>query len=185
MKKKSIMIDMDDVIVSDGLLPIINEFLGTNYKESDFKGFYMQDIIPNRAEFFEFFFTKNQYEYCKLNDNVTEVLKKLCDKYDVYIGTSYLFKDDLKKCGNILLQKYNYLMEKFPFISPFNYVFLGNKSILNCDIKIDDNPNNLTNAKTKILYTAWHNKDLTDEYLKENKITRVNNWNEIEKLLLK
>ena len=84
MKRKSIMVDMDDVIVSDGLLPIINEFLKTDYKESDFKGFYMQDVIPNKDDFFKFFFTKNQYEYCKLNDDVYDVLKKLNDKYEIH-----------------------------------------------------------------------------------------------------
>ena len=35
-----LMIDMDDVLVEGGFLYLINEFLGTSYKESDFKDTY-------------------------------------------------------------------------------------------------------------------------------------------------
>ncbi len=65
-----------------------------------------------------------------------------------------------------------------------NYVFLGNKSILGCDIKIDEKLENLENAKIKLLYTAYHNKNLSDNVLNEKGIIRVDNWNDIEKILL-
>ena len=184
MKRKKIMIDMDDVIVGEGYLKIINEFLGTDYKHEDFDGFYMQDIIPNKKEFFDFFFSKNLYDYCKINNSAIEVIKELNEIYDIYIGTSYIYRGGEEGSGVILLYKYNYLREKLPFLNPNNYVFTGDKSIIDCEIKIDDNPNNLKGAKLKIMYTAWHNKKLSDEYLKENNIIRVDNWKEIKKILI-
>lgn len=184
MERKTIMIDMDDVIVSGGFLYLINKFLGTNYKAEDFTEFYMQDIIPNKDKFFEFFFKENMYDHCILNDSVVEVIEKLSKEYDVYIGTSYLFKEDVKGSGIILLQKHNFLVKHFPFINPYNFIFLANKSLLSCDIKIDDNPKNLENAKTKILYDAYHNRKLDEEYMKENNIIRAHGWKEIEKMLL-
>lgn len=36
----------------------------------------------------------------------------------------------------------------------------------------------------KMLFTAYHNKDITDEELKDNEVIRVNGWKEIEKILL-
>ena len=36
----------------------------------------------------------------------------------------------------------------------------------------------------KLLFTAWHNKDLTDDELKKQNIIRVNNWKEIASILL-
>ena len=72
-----------------------------------------------------------------------------------------------------------------PFINPHNFIFLGNKSVLNCDIKIDDRLDNLNGAKTKILFTAFHNKKISEKNLKKQGIKRVNNWKEIEQLLLK
>ena len=70
------------------------------------------------------------------------------------------------------------------FIPPHNYIFTADKSIINCDIKIDDKIKNIEGAKTKLLFTAWHNKELTDEDLKLENIIRVNNWKEIEEILL-
>ena len=40
MNKKTIVIDMDDVITTGTLTEVINEYLGTNYKEDDFTEFY-------------------------------------------------------------------------------------------------------------------------------------------------
>ncbi len=62
--KKKIMIDMDDVITQGGFLHLINEFLGSSYKIEDFKEFYMQDMLPDKEEFFNWFITQNQYDYC-------------------------------------------------------------------------------------------------------------------------
>lgn len=51
----TLMVDMDDVMDTNGFLTLINSFLGTNYTCDEFKGFYMQDKIPNKDEFFEWF----------------------------------------------------------------------------------------------------------------------------------
>ncbi len=76
------------------------------------------------------------------------------------------------------------LYEKLDFIEPKNYIFTADKSIVNCDIKIDDKVGNIDGAETKLLFTAWHNKDLSDKELDKQNIIRVNNWKEIRKALL-
>ena len=183
--KKRIMVDMDDVITTGGFLYLINEYLGTNYKEDDFNSFYMQDIIPDKDEFFNWFKKHNMYDYCTLVPNVYEVLEKLSKNYEIFIGTSYIIRDIIKDTAFLLPQKYEFLINTFPFINPNNIIFLGNKSVLNCDIKIDDRIDNLDGAKTKILFTAWHNKNIPREKLREQNIKRANNWIEIENMLLK
>lgn len=185
MNNQTLMVDMDDVITHGGLLYLINDFLGTNYAESDFTDFYMQNIIPNKEDFFKYFITKNLYDYCTLAPNAYEILEQLNNKYEVFIGTSYIYPEIKKDSGIILLHKYNYLYENLPFINPKNYVFLGNKEILNCDIKIDDKIENLKNARTKLLYSAYHNKDINEKVLTNNNIKRVDNWNDIKIKLLK
>lgn len=184
-KKKTIMVDMDEVITTGGLLYLINKFLGTNYKEADFKTFYMQDIVPNKDDFFKFFIKENMYNYGYLLDNVREVLKELNEQYDIYIGTSYLFPEIPDKCGHILLQKFEYLRENLPFISPYRYIFVCDKSILKFDIKIDDNILNLSGSKKKFLFTSYHNLNIPKEELDKQNIERVNNWIEIKNILLK
>ena len=183
--KKRIMVDMDDVITTGGFLHLINEYLKTNYTEDDFESFYMQDIVPNKDEFFKWFKTHNMYDYCSLTPNAYEVLEKLSKNYEIFIGTSYIIRDIIKDTAFLLPQKYEFLINTFPFINPNNIIFLGNKSVLNCDIKIDDRIDNLDGAKIKILFTAWHNKNISKDELNNKSIKRANNWKEIENILLK
>ncbi len=183
--KKTVMVDMDEVITEGGFLHLINEFAGTNYTKDDVKGYYMQDLISDKDAFFKYYITKNQYDYGILIPDVVEVLNILKDYYDIYICSSYIIKEIPKECGILLLYKHNYLCEKLPFIPVNNYAFVNNKSIINCDIKIDDKIDNLVNADIKILFTSYHNKDLDGEFLKENGIIRANNWLEVKNILLK
>ena len=102
----------------------------------------------------------------------------------IYICTDYIWREIIEYAGNNLKNKYNFLYEKLDFIEPQNYIFTADKSIVNCDIKIDDKISNIEGAETKLLFTAWHNKDLTAEELNKQNIIRVNNWKEIRKVLL-
>lgn len=184
-KKLKIMVDMDEVICKGGFLYLVNSFLGTNYKEEDFKNYHMQDVIEDKKSFFQYFLTKNSYDYCDLLPNVDSVLKELNEIYDVFIGTAYLIHEIPRESGILLLQKHNYLQKYLPFIHPYQYVFVNNKSVLNCEIRIDDRVINLDGADTKLLFRAYHNIDLEGAYLKEQNIERVNDWNEVGARLLR
>lgn len=183
--KKKIVIDMDDVMVSGGFLFLINEFLHTNYKIDDFNTFYLQDIIYDKDEFYKFFLKKNLYDYCKIEKNAYTIIKKLSKEYEIYVCTSYIYKEIVGESGIILKYKYDYLIKNFSFINPYNFIFTGNKNIIKADIKIDDKIENLKRANKKILFTAYHNKNISQEELKKKKIIRANTWSEIGKLLLK
>lgn len=184
---KKIMIDMDDVICDGGFLSLVNQFLDTNYKIDDVKTYYIQDLIPKERyqEWSEFFNTKNVYDYCEFLPNAYEVMEKLSKEYELYIVTAYIFRDNEEYSANNLKNKFEYLYENIPFIKPENYIFTSNKEIINCEIKIDDKLSNLEgNAETKMLFTAYHNKNITDEELKQNGAIRVNGWKNIEKIFL-
>lgn len=184
---KKIMVDMDEVICGGGFLNLVNEFLEANYKIEDIKIYYIQDLIPKERykEWSKFFNAKNVYDYCEMIEDTYEVLEKLSKKYEIYIATDYIFRDNKEYSANILKNKFNWLYEKLPFIEPSNYVFTVNKEIINCDIKIDDKLSNLKGkAETKMLFTAYHNKTITEEELKQEGAIRVNGWKDIEKILL-
>lgn len=183
---KKIMVDMDDVICDGGFLSLVNQFLGTNYQIEEIKTYYIQDLIPKEKypEWSKFFNTKNVYDYSVMLPDVYEVLQTLSKRYEIYITTAYIFRDNEEYSAKNLKNKFEYLYKNLPFISPDNYIFTTNKEIINCDIKIDDKLSNLKGkAETKLLFTAYHNKELTEQELKQNGAIRVNGWKEIEKLL--
>lgn len=183
-KRKKLMVDMDDVICTDGFLFLINKYLNTNYTYEDFDDFYMQDIISNKEEFFNWFKNQNVYDYCRLNDDCYDVLKELNDVYDLYIGTSYIWREIISESGFVLGQKFGYLQRELPFISPYQYIFISDKSVLDMDIKIDDRIDNLSNCQVKLLFSAYHNKKYSDEYLSSLGIERMNGFKDIKKRLL-
>ena len=185
INKKTLMVDMDNVITDGIFLELINEFTGKTYIRSELKNYYLQELVKdNEQEFWNWVKDKDFYQNAELLDGCYEVLKRLNDMYDIYIVTSYLWKDVVDISGNTLRDKYNYLREKLPFIKPEKYIFTTNKTIINFDIRIDDKIENLAGASIKLLFTAWHNIDKDKFQLENNSIIRVNSWYEIGKILL-
>lgn len=183
---KTIMVDMDNVITDGMFHDYIEKFYNTKIDSTEIKSYYyVQELTKDRKEeFWQYVSDKNFYLNALLFDGCYEVLEKLNRKYDVYIVTSYLWKETIDLSGNNLKNKYYYLREMLPFIKPEKYIFTTNKNIMNFDIRIDDKINNLDGSDTKLLFSAWHNRDVREEELKRDKIVRVNNWFDIEKILL-
>ncbi len=181
---KKILIDVDDVITGGSFIKEVNKFLNTDYKEEDNKGFYLQDLLGDKKDlFFENFENINLYEDAKLADNCYDVMKRINEKYEVYICSAFIWRESPAKSSNNLKYKYDFLHRELTFIDPNNYIFATNKLLINCDIRIDDRISNLGSCETSLLYTAYHNKDVDGNELIENNIIRVNNWLDIAKIL--
>lgn len=182
---KTIMIDMDNVITDTDFFDILENYLGEkiNFEEI---GFYLQNILGDKKEdFFNKFKYMNLYENSILLPNCYNVLKKLNEHYEIYICTDYIWREIKDYAGDNLKNKYEFLYRELDFLKPENFIFACNKRMISCDIKIDDKVENILDAKTKILFTAYHNKKISDNDLKDKDIIRVNNWNELGNLLLK
>lgn len=182
-----IVIDLDDVICTGGFLRLVNEFLKTNYTEEDNKGYYLTDLVPKerKEEWEEFYFSHDLYDYVTLLPEVESIMKQLYEKYEIYIVSAYVYKANPLKSGIQTMKKYDWLAKTFPYMDPRRFVFLCNKDIISCDIRIDDKMSNLEGeASKKFLFTAYHNKNYTDEELQEKGIERVNSWKEIAEKLL-
>ena len=75
-------------------------------------------------------------------------------------------------------------MREFDFLDPEKIIFTNSKNIFVADVQIDDRLPNLQGpVKLKLLFDSYHNKNISDEELKESNVLRVYNWKEIEHLL--
>jgi 5'-nucleotidase len=100
------------------------------------------------------------------------VIKELASKYEVFIATAAM------EFPNSFLDKYQWLQQHFPFIHWRNFVFCGDKSILNVDYLIDDNAYNFDGLRGEgLLFDAPHNA-------LETGFRRVHNWQEVADILL-
>ena len=156
------MIDMDDVICEGGFIYQLNKFLGTNYTTKDMKGYYMQELIPKEKieEWNEYVCSKNLYKDGNIFiEGALETIEALSKEYEVYIVTAFIWPQAPTKAA---------------------------KHLIKCDVKIDDKLSNiLENTETKLLFDAYHNRDITNEELEKLGVKRVCTWRDIRALLLK
>jgi 5'(3')-deoxyribonucleotidase len=100
------------------------------------------------------------------------VMRRLQQNYDVFIATAAM------EVPSSFHQKFRWLAKHFPSIPPSNIVYCGDKSILDADYLIDDNPRQLRRFKGEgILFTSPHN-------IAVKGFRRVNDWLDVEKLFL-
>lgn len=188
-ERKSIMIDMDEVIVKGRFTEFLDEFLGGVDFEK-LNGFYRQDLIKGKEEEFKKIYQfKNLYKnedgsFVEPFENCVEAIKKLNEQYDIYIVTSYVWKENVIDAAENLKNKYEYLSHFLPFIDPNNFIFITSKTKIKFDIGIDDRAKNLNSCNQKLLFTEFRNEKILDEELSEENIVRVKNWLDIQLILL-
>ena len=195
-KKKDILVDVDEVIVFSGFVEAVNDFMGTNYVIDDFTEYYIDEVaIPKDKmdEFNKFLNNRNLYDYAEILPGAIETLEELNKEYNIYLLTSCVNEANLDGCGRVFMDKYNFLRKNLPFINPKQFIFTGSKGLFKAYAKIDnllENFNSDEEVEIKILFPSYHNKDITDEELKEKGVIRAGfdwrtGWEEVKKLLLK
>ncbi len=188
--KKSILIDIDDCICDNVYFKILKDVIKSNKKIEDCTEYHVEDNFNLSKEQIDCYNNRlgqiNPYKRAIIHKDCIEVIQKLNEKYNVYICSAAILKENLLKSGNYFKYKYDFLRQNFPFLNPFNFIFACNKTMLKADIMIDDKPANLrgNNVKEKLLFTAYHNKNLTDKELRKQGLKRVNDWKEIKNILL-
>lgn len=189
LDKKTIMIDMDEVIVVGKFSDYLVEFLG-NVNFDNLHTQNRQDLIKGREEEFRKIYKyKNLYKdengnYIAPLSDCVDVIEKLNERYDVYIVTSYIWKEDVIDAATNLKNKFEYLQYWFPFIDTNKFIFMTDKTKIHYDIGIDDRISNLESCNRKLLFTEFRNKNVTKEELENIGIKRVNNWLDVEKEIL-
>ncbi len=194
MPKKSILLDVDEVICYAGYLDAANKFMNTNYKIEDINTYYIEDaIIPKDKleEYNKFISNINFYENSYILPDAIGVIKKLNKYYDIYICSACVMHINIKDSGKQFKDKYDFLIKALPFLNAENFIFTNVKHIIKADIQIDDKLSNLEgDIPIKILFPSYHNKNISKEELDKKNIIKAGNdwktaWKEIEKILIK
>jgi 5'(3')-deoxyribonucleotidase len=168
---KRLIIDMDDVMAD-----ATGQFI--NYYEKEF-GMRLPREQLNHKEELEgfpahhrdalsgFIFRKNFFRTMEVKESCQDVLRKLNEKYDVFIVSSAM------EYPNSLNEKLEWLGEHFPFLHWKQIVFCGSKSIVHGDYMVDDMIHNLERFNgEKFIFTAPHN-------MQYSHFERLNDWREV------
>ncbi len=173
MMKKVLVVDMDDVLAK--LVPkwveAVNEGERESVSPSDVLSWDIDSYFKCGKKVYEYL-TYELFRSLPVMEDSTEVLRKLQEKYDVYVVTSATAYTES------LVAKVEWLEEHFPTIDRTHIVLCGNKNIIKADVMIDDGAHNLEAFEgTRLLFDAPHNKS-------NRNFTRVYSWKQIENLLL-
>ena len=183
--RKKLIIDFDDTMVVGNFLKIANEIFKENKKIEDLQSYYVEDNFDvtdsQKDEFYNELVKRDLYESAEKINDAYEILKNLSNEVEIIIFSACVLKGQVAKSGRMFLNKYEYILKNFDFIDPNNIVLGGNKSIISGEYFLDDKLENLEccNAKSKLLFTAYHNKNIPTEELLRKGILRINNYSEL------
>ncbi len=174
--RKRICVDMDEVMadaVGENLKRYNAEF-GETLCVADMEGKAIWEVIqPSRHEAIErFLMSEDFFAVLDVMPDAPRVVRALQAKYEVFIATAAM------EVPTSFTAKYQWLERHFPFISPANIVFCGDKSILRADFLIDDNPRQLRRFQGQGVLFHSHHNTACDEF------PRVRNWLEVERMFL-
>ncbi len=191
--KKILLLDVDDVICFNVFLSAINEFLGTNYEIDFFKEYYIDKcVIPKERfdEYNRFLSERNLYKDAYPLPGAVEKVKRLDKVFDIHICSSCINPFNIESSGRLYKDKFDFLIRVLSFLNPEKFIFTNYKNLIAGDIIVDDRLSNLGgNREQRILFPAYHNKEISDNELIKNKIVRAGydwktGWDEVENILL-
>lgn len=193
MEKKTLLLDVEEVIFFGGFLRAVNDFLGTSYEIDDFTDYYIDEVaIPKERmdEFNSFVRERNMFENPDILPNAIEVIEALCEYYEIFLCTDSINPFDVEGSARNFVDKFKVLREVLPFIDPTHYIFTSNKSLFNADVQIDDRLSKMDNAvRQKILFPSYHNKEILDSELESMGAIRAginwrDGWKNVGKILI-
>ncbi|SES28587.1 5'(3')-deoxyribonucleotidase [Gracilibacillus ureilyticus] len=173
---KRIAIDMDEVIADfvPKHLSIFNDKFKDNITIENLKGKKLRELRPElKNEIINILTEPAFFRDLKVIKDSQEVIQELSEHYEIFITTAAM------EFPTSFTEKYEWLKEHFSFLNDLNFVFCGDKSIINADFLIDDNARHFKRFNGQgILFTSPHN-------MNETEYVRVNNWKEVKEYFLK
>ncbi len=176
MTKQRIAVDMDEVLADS--VSRFQDWYGRDFGRAltaeDMHGRHLLEVVApeHRVALRAYLDADGFFRDLPLIADSQRVMRELADRYEIFVATAAM------DFPNSFRDKYDWLQKYFPFIPTRNYVFCGDKSILNADYLIDDNGYNFERFRGEgLLFSAPHNA-------RETRFRRVNNWLEIAAALL-
>lgn len=129
----------------------------------------------------DFFDLDDTYKKCPYHNNAVKIIRKLIELGNTIVFVSYC-NDSQAHAQN----KINRLLEIFPELDgQFHFVATTDKSIVNCDMIIDDRHGylNQSAAPIKVKYEAHFTQNVQLDKLGSLNLT-IEDWSELDELLL-
>jgi len=175
-KRLRIAIDMDETI-ADSLKEHIRRYnleFAEDVTVEDLKGTHLQDFAPaERSEVVRRMIRDESFfDGLEVIGEAEDVVRDLVHKHEVFIVSAAM------EVPESFAAKYRWLRRHFPFVPEKNFVFCGDKRIIDAEYLIDDEARHFAEFRGNgILFSAPHN-------LHEVRYERIASWKEIRRKFL-
>ena len=147
-----------------------NTIFEDDLKAEDLKTWNLVDHVKDEAKDFvlNFFNIPEFYRDLEVTKDSQRVIEKWqSEGHEIFIVTDPFTKWSMKN-------KFEWLQEHFPFLDKKNFIFTGNKGVIDLDVLIDDGVHNCEVFKgIPILMETPYNKT-------ENRFYKAKNWQDLE-----
>ena len=174
-RKTRIAVDMDEVIAD--ALGAMRHWLKSEYQhewsDAELVGVQMRDLLAEERfhALHEHLHKGAFFRDLAVVEGAQDALRDLAIDNEVFITSAAM------EFPNSLQYKWEWLSDHFGFLDPLNFVFCGDKSIINADFLIDDNARHFKRfAGQGIVFDAPHNAKVTG-------YPRLNRWSDAAALL--
>lgn len=158
-----VIFDMDDVLVNlvETWIKEINDKWERNVTINDIREWDITRPFPGikKEDIFGFLSCSWFWERVTPREYAVEYLKKFNEEHEIYIAT-YAYTKTIDAKINHCLFKY------FPFLHEHHIITIKNKSLLDCDWFVDDNPENLKDSRAKriLIDRPWNRSYIPTHY---------------------
>jgi 5'-nucleotidase len=163
-----IALDMDEVVadVMPKFLDLFEQYNGRKPSPEELAGRKIYEL-PGGKQVRQHIYDKGFFLDLPLIPGAKEGVLELSQHYEIFFVTA------AQEFRNSLEDKYDWLLQHFPFVDWRHFVFCGDKSVIQTDYLLDDHAFNLRTFSGKgLLFMAYHKLNETD-------FTRLNNWSEV------
>jgi 5'(3')-deoxyribonucleotidase len=194
--KKRILIDVDDVICHNHIFPHVNTYLASigkkpfnNIEENGFKTgcpqLYVFTEPDELNKFYDYFLKLDSYLGIPPIEGAIEAVRQLDEQHEVYLVTACVEGVRYDEFSRQYNDKLRWVCKHLPFFDPKKFIACNRKHIFSADIIIDDTLKNLASEdiKTKILFSAFHNRNLSKCDLREKGVIRAEDWAEVMEII--
>jgi 5'(3')-deoxyribonucleotidase/uncharacterized protein with PQ loop repeat len=175
-RRLRLAVDMDEVI-ADALgrhLSLYNRATGEHLTAQRIAEVGIEAAIPEkyRPVFERLPHEDGFFDDLALIPNAQQAVCALSQEFDVFITSAAM------EVPRSFDAKFRWLRQHFPFVPTSNFVFCGDKQIVDADYLIDDRSRHFAHFRgTGILFTAPHNA-------REKAPLRANDWNDVLAILM-
>lgn len=179
MDKFIVVTDIDGCLnnLMEQMFKMYNERHGTHYNINHLKSYNLEDNFPLESEELrKLFLEKELWDRLTPTENSQWALRSFVNNgYKVYAATSTHHVN--------FPWKVEWMKTHYPFIDTKDIICIHNKSLLRCNVLIEDSYENLTKTSAMVdrilLNRPWNKANNDRDYVYG--ISRVNDWEEVVK----